>query len=100
MNFLKTFILTTALILPLSLSSAEDHPGKAIHDEGCLKCHIGDHDAAFYTRKDRKTKSLDRLQSMVQMCDARMGTALFDEDMAEVVDYLNTEFYKFPLDEK
>lgn len=100
MKFPTLIILSTVLSLPLSFASADIHPGKAIHDEGCLKCHKGNHDAAFYTRKDRKTKTLDRLQTMVRMCDARMGTALFDEDMAELVDYLNTEFYKFPKQTK
>lgn len=93
-------ILSTILSLPLSFASADEHPGKAIHDESCLKCHKGDHDAAFYTRKDRKTKTLDRLQTMVRLCDSKIGTALFDEDMDELADYLNTEFYKFPKETK
>jgi len=93
-----TNILFTGVLLcsPFSLFAADEHPGKQIHDENCLSCHKVDHDAAFYTRKDRKTKSLKRLQSMVKMCDARMGTSLFDEDMENIGNFLNDSYYKFP----
>jgi len=97
-----TSILLSGLMLSLSLSvhATEEHPGKEIHDEGCLSCHKGtkgrDHDAAFYMREDRKTKDYKRLHTMVQMCDSRMGTAMFDEDMQLVTDYLNDTYYKFP----
>ena len=91
-------ILLTGLMLGLSVTAqAEDeHPGKEIHNEGCLTCHKGNHDEAFYTRKDRKTENYKRLHTMVQMCDSRMGTAMFDEDMQLVTDYLNDSYYKFP----
>lgn len=84
------------LILPLSLYAADEHPGKELHDEGCLTCHKGDHDATFYNRKNRKMDSYKGLQSMVRMCDARMGTKLFDEDMEDIGNYLNDTYYKFP----
>lgn len=82
--------------IPLSLHAADEHPGKEIHDENCLNCHKGNHDGAFYTRKDLKTKNYKRLQSMVKMCDARMGTKLFDEDMEDIGNFLNDTYYKFP----
>jgi mono/diheme cytochrome c family protein len=72
------------------------HPGMAVHDENCAACHIIPHDEAFYTREDRKMESYEKLQSMVRMCDANLGTQLFDEDMEQIGDYLNEAFYKFP----
>jgi mono/diheme cytochrome c family protein len=76
---------------------AEDvSQGKALHDESCLKCHIKDHNEAFYTREGRKMTSYKGLQSMVRMCDANLGTQLFDEDMEEIGKYLNDNYYKFP----
>ena len=94
----QTTSLIAAVMISLSFASyaAEDHPGKALHDESCSSCHIADHDAAFYTRADRKITSYDGLQSMVRMCDANLGTKLFDEDMTEIGNYLNQAYYKFP----
>jgi len=82
--------------LSLSVATADEHPGKEIHDDNCLKCHKVTHDEAFYTRKDRKTKDFKRLQSMVKMFDARMGTKMFDDEMEDVWNYLNDSYYKFP----
>ena len=93
-----TSFLVTGVMLSLAFTAQakEEHAGKEAHDENCLTCHKGNHDEAFYTRKDRKTKDLKRLHSMVRMCDARMGTALFDEDMIDIGNYLNDSYYKFP----
>ena len=85
------------------MTYAEDvHPGKETHDESCLNCHIKNknHNEAFYTRKDRKIDSYQRLQSMVKMCDAKIGTQLFDEDMEEIGKYLNEAYYKFPAEKQ
>ena len=93
-----TSMIVSGLLISLSLSvqAKDEHPGKSVHDENCLKCHKGTHDEAFYTRKDRKIKDYKRLQSMVRMCDSRMGTALFDDDMVDIGNYLNDSYYKFP----
>ncbi len=96
MKLLSPALAGLLICMPLSLATADEHPGKEIHDENCLKCHKGNHDAKFYTRKDRKTKDFKRLQSMVKMCDAKIGAKMFDEDMEDVWNYLNDSFYKFP----
>lgn len=75
--------------------ASDPHPGMAIHEQNCAACHISPHDEAFYTRPDRKIQSYDKLQGMVRMCDANLGTQLFDEDMEQIGDYLNQAFYKF-----
>lgn len=73
----------------------DPHPGMEIHEQNCAACHIAPHDEAFYTRPDRKMQSYEKLQGMVRMCDANLGTQLFDEDMEQIGDYLNQAFYKF-----
>ena len=90
----SSLILSSAL--SVSVNAEDAHPGKAIHDESCLKCHIGNHDEKFYTRENRRIKDLKGLGTMVKMCDANLGTSLFDEDMEDVTNYLNDNFYKFP----
>ena len=96
---LLTFAFSSLLlssVVSVSVNAEDAHPGKAIHNENCLNCHIGNHDEKFYTRENRSIKDLKGLGSMVKMCDANLGTALFDEDMEEVTKYLNENFYKFP----
>lgn len=88
--FAATMYFTTAV------HAADEHPGMAVHEENCTNCHIGNHDEAFYTRADRKIDSYQGLQSMVKMCDAQLGTKLFDEDMTDIGNYLNKSYYKFP----
>lgn len=57
----------------------------------CTRCH----DDSVYKRPDRLVNSLTQLDSRVRMCDANFGTKLFDDDIAAVVDYLNTHYYHF-----
>ena len=89
-----TFLFTSAM--SFSVNAEDAHPGKALHDESCLNCHKGNHDEKFYTRENLRVKDLKGLGTMVKMCDANLGTALFDEDMEEITNYLNDSFYKFP----
>ncbi|MGF1546249.1 MAG: hypothetical protein ACFCUG_02850 [Thiotrichales bacterium] len=77
-------------------AAPSDHPGAALHEEKCVQCHIATHDASFYQRAERKVDSYARLHSMVRMCDANLGTHLFDEDMVALGDFLNDSYYKFP----
>lgn len=76
-------------------SESAAHPGMELHEEHCSNCHQSPHDEAFYTRADRKIQSYDKLQGMVRLCDSTLGTQLFDEDMEQIGDYLNADFYKF-----
>ena len=94
---LNSILLAAVMGFTATSYAADEHPGKAMHDENCLKCHIADHDAAFYTRDGSKMESYQGLQSMVKMCDANLGTKLFDEDMTDIGNYLNDTYYKFPV---
>jgi len=98
MKLFSTTFITFLLSSTISVSvNAEDaHPGKSLHDESCLNCHLGNHDEKFYTKENRRVKDFKGLGTMVKMCDANLGTALFDEDMEEITNYLNDSFYKFP----
>lgn len=86
---------STAAVAQKPAPAADPHPGMEIHEQNCAACHIAPHNEAFYTRPDRKIQSYEKLQGMVRMCDANLGTQLFDEDMEQIGDYLNQAFYKF-----
>ena len=48
----------------------------------------------IYTRSDSKVKSIANLKRMVSLCNTELRLDLFPEDEADVVAYLNQQFYK------
>lgn len=67
------------------------HAGKKIHDANCISCH----DSSVYTREERRVQDFPKLLAQVRLCDANLGTSLFDEDIEQVADYLNQAYYQF-----
>lgn len=65
--------------------------GKALVAEHCTSCH----DAAIYTRTERRVTTLEGLQKQVRRCELSLGLKWFDEDVADVVAYLNGTYYRF-----
>lgn len=88
-------MLKTLLALPLliggSLQAADTEEAKTLVDQHCYQCH----GTELYTRTDRKVKSLEGLHRQVQRCELALGLKWFDEEIAGVANYLNTEYYKF-----
>ena len=72
--------------------------GKVTHDAKCAACHVemfGGDGSKIYTRKDRKTKSAEGLIGRVQGCNKQTGANLSKADVDNVVNFLNTTYYKF-----
>lgn len=101
---LKKSIFGTGLIVAISLASnvayaADVNNGKTLHQSKCYQCHaeksgLGNGDL-IYTRSDRKVNDAKHLKSMVSMCNTQLRLDLFPEDEADLVAYLNQQFYKF-----
>ena len=77
--------------LPTLAETAGKIDAKSFLQEKCSSCH----DSSVYTRKERRVDSFSRLDSQVRMCDAQLGTKMFDEDVSSVVNYLNDNYYHF-----
>jgi mono/diheme cytochrome c family protein len=99
---LKLSSASVALILSLFLSAqnamaANPAHGKELHDANCQSCHsslmAGDPDR-IYTRSDRRVSSIDGLRKQVTRCKTTVGVAWPEDQIEDVVDYLNTNFYK------
>ncbi|MEZ5536752.1 MAG: hypothetical protein R3F02_14135 [Thiolinea sp.] len=93
-------ILFLAGSLLLSSGLYADEPNVAngqrlFKESRCLECHGVD----VFTRPDRKVKSLAALESRVRQCDARLSTNWFDDQILDVVAYLNSTYYKFGMDQ-
>ncbi len=85
-------VLTAIMLATLGSQAAADAKnGQQLHDANCAKCH----DSSVYTRKDRFVSNPAELTTQVQRCKDNVGAQWFDEDVADVVDFLNTSYYKF-----
>ena len=96
--FAASFLIASTTIAPPAFS-ADVNNGKTLHQAKCYQCHaqksgLGNGDI-IYTRADRKVKDPARLKFMVSMCNTEMRLDLFPEDEADLVAYLNQQFYKF-----
>lgn len=84
-------LMLFALAVAGYTSAGEPAYGKLLHDTECLTCHTASH----YTRAKRLVNSLDALRKRVAYCRDDVGAEWDDTDTGEVVQYLNTVFYRF-----
>lgn len=70
--------------------------GKQLHTEKCVSCHTTE----VYTRKERKVTHYEGLQSRVETCAVNLDLSWFDNDINDVVTYLNTDYYHFAKETK
>ncbi|WP_240553919.1 c-type cytochrome [Polynucleobacter campilacus] len=93
-------VITLSVLMSAPVIAAPDLAnGKSIDQQKCYACHakksgFGNGDM-IYTRSDSKVKSLANLKRMVGLCNSELRLDLFPEDEADVVAYLNQQFYKF-----
>lgn len=92
---MKIFVLTGITLGLLSAASsllaADIENGKKLVSEHCTKCH----DQRVYTRPDRRITTLKGLNKQVRGCQMSQGLKWFDEDVDDVVAYLNQTYYHF-----
>lgn len=84
-----------AILLVLFLGSparaADIENGNDLHFEHCTGCH----DSSVYTREDRKVGDLARLGQQVRFCRDTIGVTWFDDEVDDVIAYLNATYYHF-----
>ncbi|WP_373017106.1 hypothetical protein [Thiomicrorhabdus sp.] len=82
--------LTSSLVFFSGSASAEPHPGKILLDKAqCMKCH----EAKPFNPS--KTTSYPKLVKAVTFCNANLNTGFWDEEVEEIADYLNQEYYHY-----
>lgn len=80
------------------VQGADLKEGQALHEANCIACHASLTDGkpdTLYTRKDRLVNSLADLQKQVRRCELNLELQWFDDQIDDVVAYLNKNFYKF-----
>lgn len=92
--FLLPFLFSTPLL-------ADIENGESLHDANCISCHArmnSDDPDQIYLSKLRKVKNYPQLQSQVKRCAFANNYSWFDEDLEDVSQYLNQQFYHFKQD--
>ena len=87
-----------ALVLPGYAGAADVSRGKQLHHENCIRCHAamqGGDGTGIYTRENRRIDSLEALHKQVNRCKNSLDVGWPEEDVEDVVAYLNERFYKF-----
>ena len=99
---MKSIITIISLLgigfLSPTANAADADRGAQLHAEQCVACHaarFGDGGNEIYTRGNRRVSSLPGLQKQVNRCKNNLQIVWFDEDVADVVQYLNSTFYHF-----
>jgi len=89
---MRVLILFIAAMSFTALSrAAEVENGGELHAESCIACH----DSAMYTRENRRVQNLPGLGTQVRFCKDNLGITWFDDEVDDVVDYLNQSYYHF-----
>ncbi len=97
-------ILSLVLIVLMYISGVETslatnlERGQELHDENCTSCHAaiyGEKGNDIYIRQNRKIDSLSGLQEQLLRCKNSLGTNWPEDQIQDVQDYLNKNFYHF-----
>lgn len=94
----KTLLtISFLLLLGQSLQAANPDHGKELHDANCLSCHaslMGGDPNLIYTRSDRRVNTIKGLRNQVTRCKTTVGVPWPEDQIQDVVEFLNTNFYK------
>ncbi|MFA9419900.1 MAG: cytochrome c [Gammaproteobacteria bacterium] len=89
---MKSLILfVSTIVITASAHTADIDNGSELHAEKCTVCH----DSSLYIRENRKVQTLPRLGTQVRFCKDNLGITWFDDEVDDVVGYLNKNYYHF-----
>jgi len=80
------------LFITSNVFAGDSNTGKKLYKNSqCMRCHSSE----IFKAKSRKVTTLKKLESKIRLCDSKLSTNWFEEDIQDVVAYLNKSFYKF-----
>lgn len=97
-RFFRYFSLISSLFFLITNVHADVENGKTLHDSNCTSCHIsiqGGDGNGIYTRENKRIESYSGLVKQVNRCRDSLGVEWPENDVNDVVEYLNTTFYKY-----
>ncbi|MBF0359251.1 MAG: hypothetical protein HQL70_11665 [Magnetococcales bacterium] len=97
--YLSVFAGISLFFIHGSSYGADAAKGKVLHDNSCLtKCHSSrvDGESNDLYKRPNSLDSLAKLTAQVNFCNQQvLDSEWWPEDEADVVAYLNNQFYKF-----
>lgn len=89
-------LLLTGLSSNAALASGQERApdlanGEKLVNQNCTRCH----DDSVYTRPNRRVKTLPGLGKQVRFCKDTIGITWFDDEVNDVVYFLNDKYYHF-----
>jgi mono/diheme cytochrome c family protein len=97
-SILTALGLSIGLSCVASANAADIKLGKQLVQENCIKCHadiVGGDGSKIYTRPNHRVDSLAALNKQVHRCKTSLGVSWPEDQIADVVAYLNKTYYKF-----
>ncbi len=89
---MKFFVPILCILFYTAMTDAADvGNGETLHMENCTSCH----DDSIYTREDRRVTDLTKLDTQVRFCKNNLALMWFDEEVGDVVFYLNQNYYHY-----
>ena len=97
-----TLILSGILLSASALAAdgtVDAENGKRLYEENpekCLRCHAEGEAYADAFTKETRAADMAQLESLVRGCDVKFKTNWFDDEVMDVVAYLNQTYYQLP----
>jgi len=66
--------------------------GRMLYENHCMRCHV----SVLHVRENRRAVSLKELEAWVRHWSEEEKLDWNEEEIVEVVGYLNRQFYRFP----
>lgn len=89
---IKRLITFFTITFCLNFLYADAENGKLLYEQAqCSRCHSSD----IFTHEERKITNYKKLKKQVAWCAFQHDAVWFEEEMMDVVEYLNTNFYHF-----
>ncbi len=94
----RTLLLMLVAVASAPLAAQADLAnGKKLYEQNCVACHarmVGGDGSTLFSRPDRRVNTLAGLGKQVRRCRDNLGLTWFDDQVNDVVDYLNATYYK------
>lgn len=90
----RSTLIAAALMFASSyaLAATDTVNGEKLYNDNCQRCH----DTSIHTRPDRIIFSKSALKKRVMFCESMAAAKWSEQQINDVVEYLNNAFYKFP----
>ncbi|MEN8147706.1 MAG: cytochrome c [Campylobacterota bacterium] len=90
MKLTKVSLLIAGLMVTTSVFAGAEEGKEMFEEAKCMECH----NTEDFT-DSKKVHNFKEIEKRVEACRLNTGIGWFEEDVTDVAEYLNQEFYKF-----